>query len=772
MPSERFPTRALAVAVCVYAALALWHFQALLACPDACFVDHAALHGDLARLARNDTRLNAWILASVQRNLLSDPAALFEANSFHPARGVLAGSEHLIGLAATLLPLRAVTASAVAVHQMALVLSAWLLGLSTFALALWAVRVPWIALAAGAVAMAMPWRSLELMHLQILSAHWIPLLWLLALRLLAGEARRGEAPLFAALLALQLLSSFYVAYLAAVSLGVLALLAAAQRATRRRGALRLAVATLPGIALLVATSIPYLARRARGEIPVVPELLGERPGSGAAIAAAAWQALASRGLGAQRAGDAVALGYSIPAAVAALALLGVALVARRAADPLHRRQRVAALSLAGIALAGFALMLGNALELGGLAIELPAGWAARILPGFASLRAPLRWGILVSLAAPILGAIALARLDEFWRRRLGPRRGCLSVALPALALLAADLYREPLGVEPVFEDPESVRARSAALAALPPGPVLEAPWGGDPRQLLATDSLDQLASTLHWRPILNGFTAYPPPSYALLRRVARHLPEPTALESLGRLTGLRWIVLHRDRVAAGGLRAWTQAVEERRLRRVWSDAAAEILEVPERPGSGELVAALASTAPRDRTLGGVARAPLSLEAPAGRLLAPDAAPLRMRAARPAELPIGIGNESDVDWPGLDARSEGLVLLRYAFADASGAFVSGATTPLDADLPAGSVLRTRALVLPPARPGSYRLCLDLVQRAGGGLHALPVPALELEVEVAGGAPIRPRGESVARLQTFAGWLAGEPEVASYACAPAR
>ncbi len=768
--------RALAVAAIVYAALVAWQLRAPLGCADACFVDHAGVYADFAPLARNDTRLNAWVLAWVQRSLLEDPTGLFDANAFHPARRVLAGSEHMIGLAVQMLPARAFTASAVAIHQLALALSAWLLGLSTFALVRWLVGPAWIAIAAGAAAIAMPWRHLELMHVQLLAAHWIPLLWLLAMRLLGCEARRGEAWLFAAILALELLSSYYVAYLATVSLGVLGIAAAVQRAVRLRGLAHVALAALPAYALLAAVSLPYLARERRGEIPAVAEAAWQRSEVGTAFAAEAWRALAPRIAPGSHGDDALGLGYSIPATLAVLALVALAFAiasaTRRAADPLRRRQRVACFSLLCICAACALLMLGNELHVGGGAsIELPAGFAARVLPGFASLRAPLRWAIPISLALPVLASVGLARVEDVARARLGARAGRAVVALPALALLALDLRPRPVGAETAWPDAERTLAAYAQLSALPPGPVLEVPWGTGAPHLVASESLSQLASTLHWRPILNGFTAYPPPSYDLLLRVARALPGEAALAELARLSGLRWIVLHRERLAPEARRAWGVAEVEGRLRRAWSDGRTTILELPAGPDTGALAAAVADPAP-DRTLGGIPRAPLALEAPAGGLALGGALePFRVRGAPlPLALEVAIENASAREWPGFDPLTDGLVLLRYAFADASGSFVGGGTAPLDVDIPAGRTLRATPLVVPPARVGRLRLCLDLVQRVGAELRPLPIDPVEREVEVLGFVP-PPRGER-ARLALYAGWLAGAPEVSSYACAAPR
>ena len=768
--------RSLAVAAALYAVFALWPFAASLGCADECFIDHAALYGDFALLARNDTRLNAWILAWVQHSLLTAPGTLFDANSFHPARGTLAGSEHLIGLALQLLPARAFTASAVVLHQLALALSAWLLGLSTFALVRWLVRPAWIAFAAGAVAIAMPWRQLELMHVQMLSAHWIPLLWLLALRGLTGEARRVEAWIFAAILALQLLSSYYVAYLATISLGVLAIAAAAQRAVRLRGALRLAGAALPAYLLLGAISLPYLARAQRGEIPTIAAAAWERPEVGSLLLEATWQTLVPRGLSPAWQDGVFVPSFAIPATLVALSVVGMALLLgsdarRKEAPALLRRQRVVCVSLLCVSLFCFTLMLGNRLHFDARSIELPAGWLARILPGFASLRSPVRWAIPIALAAPVLAGVGLALVCERACARFGPRTGLASVALPVLALLAFELRPGSLGAEPVWAAPERSRAASAALAALPPGPALELPWEAAGWSLLTSESSIQLASTRHWRPILNGFTAYPPASYDLLSRLARGLPSAATLADLARFTGLRWVVLDHEQLTPDARRAWEAAEAEGRLRRAWSDGWTTILELPETPERGALAAAVAAPSP-ERTLLGVSRAALGAEALAGRLrVTGEVGPAsRLGNVRHIPLDLEIENASARDWPGLDPQPEGLVALRYAFADADGAFVSGGVAPLDVDVPAGRSVRVRPIVAAPRAGGRFRLCLDLVQRSGGELRGLPIDPVERTIELADLPPPAPGGAS--RLTSFATLIAIPSEVTSDRCAARR
>ncbi|MFP8880281.1 MAG: hypothetical protein VCE43_12935, partial [Myxococcota bacterium] len=220
---------ATATALLALLGLTIYQNSAILTCPESCLLDYVSMHGsEVGNFELPDARLNSWILAWVQHAGLTDPARLFDANAFFPARNTLAGSEHMIGNALLTLPVRLFSDSAIALHQIAMVLSFGLLGLSVFTFVLWAGRSPWAALLAGAVAMYMPWRYSEVGHLQLLSAQWIPLVWWLTTRLLMGEGSRRDAIALAFVLGIQLLTSFYLAYFVLFSGGCLAAAVAIQ----------------------------------------------------------------------------------------------------------------------------------------------------------------------------------------------------------------------------------------------------------------------------------------------------------------------------------------------------------------------------------------------------------------------------------------------------------------------------------------------------------------------------------------------------------------
>ena len=111
-----------------------YYFWPVIRCLDGCFVDLHVLRDDPGvEVDVSDIRLNAWILGWVQRALLDPAISLFDSNTFYPAPGALAGSEHMIGVALQMLPLRAYSVDAVALHQGALILSSLVLALTSFA---------------------------------------------------------------------------------------------------------------------------------------------------------------------------------------------------------------------------------------------------------------------------------------------------------------------------------------------------------------------------------------------------------------------------------------------------------------------------------------------------------------------------------------------------------------------------------------------------------------------------------------------------------------
>jgi len=709
----------------------------LLRCVDSCFIDYFAIHdAQTAHFEMPDTRLNSWILAWVQHALFENPATLFDTNVFHPATNTLAGSEHMIGVALQTLPFRLFSDGAVMLHQSALILSFVLLAINTFFFVRWASGSILGALLAGAAAAFMPWRFSELGHLQLLNVQWIPLIWMFAGRVLTDPRHRWDAVWLGLLLAIQMLSSFYLAYLTLLSTGIIVLTLWIAIRPEYRTLLRLAAAVAPPTAIVALTSIPYVSRfsafrfteNSSTDFVSTPELFLSflKP---------------PLELRADIAGLAP-VAYHLPLVVLAFAALAMGwwfATPRSAADPPRRRAGVVTVALLAACATALVLMLGRRIDIGGTTFLLPGHWLAQFVPGYSQMRAEFRWGIVIGLAGPALAGIGIAWLENALQGlhgATGRRLALASARTLTLGLFALNVCWFQLPSRDAWIDAKDILEAHQALARLEPGVTLEIPWRIHRISTASNGSRYMIASSLHWNPILNGYTAYVPPTYHFLQRLAQDLPDPIAIEKLQRLTGLRWIVVHPERLGFNQKVIWSAAEKDGLLKAVKATPAYRIYEVPAIAASDSWRAALLADSPGSTTMTGLPRTAIA---------APEApTPLdvrvrdQMRYEHGSGLPyfatVTIVNPSTHDWPGLDIHPEGLVELRYRFFDASNELLREGTASLDRDIPHESRVTAQALVRPPAVAGSMTVRFDLVQRLGGELRDLGFPGAEAAVEV--------------------------------------
>jgi hypothetical protein len=120
-----------------------------------------------------DPILNAWILWwSTQALPLTDH--WWNAPAFYPATGVLAFSEHLLGLAPIAAPLIAITHLPLLGYNVALIATFVLSALGAHFLAYTLTRRHDAAFVAGLAYAFAPYRLAQLPHIQVLSSYWAP----------------------------------------------------------------------------------------------------------------------------------------------------------------------------------------------------------------------------------------------------------------------------------------------------------------------------------------------------------------------------------------------------------------------------------------------------------------------------------------------------------------------------------------------------------------------------------------------------------------------
>ena len=170
------------------------------------------LAGDPAahsRVDNGDYSLNVWAVDWVARTLPANPAHLFDANIFHPARLTLAYSEPLILQGALAIPAVWLGAPPVLTYNVltmaGLALSGW-----AFALLVYRETRSWpAALVAGSAVAFNAHHLMRLVHIQALHLELLPLVFLAMDRLLATGRARYAAMLGAAV-AVQATASIYL----------------------------------------------------------------------------------------------------------------------------------------------------------------------------------------------------------------------------------------------------------------------------------------------------------------------------------------------------------------------------------------------------------------------------------------------------------------------------------------------------------------------------------------------------------------------------------
>jgi hypothetical protein len=156
------------------------------------------------------------------------------------------------------------------------------------------------------------------------------------------------------------------------------------------------------------------------------------------------------------------------------------------------------------------------------------------VPVFSGLRAPARLGIFVIMFLGILSAYGLAALSETVPAQA---RGALSVLIPCVLLVEYSV--SPLKLVAYENSPPQVYE---FLARLPSGVVAEFPMP-PVDGLPGPDARYTYMSTFHWKPLVNGYSGYYPPTYLQRLRDMRSFPDAESLNDLRR-AGVKYVVYH------------------------------------------------------------------------------------------------------------------------------------------------------------------------------------------------------------------------------------
>jgi hypothetical protein len=455
-----------------------------------------------------DPLFSIWRIAWVNHRIWRAPAALFDANIFHPESLTLTYSDPVLVPALMSAPLFWLGLHKVVIYNL-LFLSAFVLsGVTTYYL-LRALTGRRDAAIVGSVIFALhPYRLEHYSHLELQMTMWMPLaLWGLH-RALAG-GRIGDGFLTGVAFALQMLSSLYYGMYFAVYLVIVGGTIWIGRRFPRRPLVMLAAGALVAGVLIAPVAAKYLANK---------PMMGDRDPRTVNFYSAKIEDYLkphfrsypyepwSHGGMAER--------QLFPhVAPVVLALAGMS-------PPLS------------VAQVGYTIALAASVEasLGMNGYTFPMLRA--VVPGYAGLRVPARFSILAGLSLAILGGYGAARLFARWP---GARTWL------ALAMLGAIMVESlpNIDLEQVWREPPAIYD---ALATQPDAVVAEMPVPS--RTGLAwSDTRYEYFSTFYWYRMVNGNSGFAPPSYLELLAQEEEFPDDNSLAYL-RKRGVNYVAWH------------------------------------------------------------------------------------------------------------------------------------------------------------------------------------------------------------------------------------
>ncbi len=511
-PDERpTPRRHVPVAAIVFTLLTVLHTWPLVTDPS-----------HLSRNDNADTRLNEWIVCWVAHTLPRDPFHLFNANIFYPEPRTLAFSEPLIPQGAMAIPLRWAGASPVLTYNLLLLLGLMLTGVMTsIVITSWTGDL-WAGLVAGSAVAFNSQSMTRLAHLQAIHWGWLPLaLW--ALDRLFLKARTRDALWLSFFVILLSLTSGYLAIFTVFMLAAATVMRVGDWWGPRAHAILPRLALAAGVSLLIVLPVLWPYRLARAEQGLRRSLAEVTHYSATPINYLVSGSIVHYDTWSHNFRNWHGRGHSALFPGATVAFLAIAVLGLYR-DSLTGRRVWMLVGVAGVA---FLLSLGT---------NTPVyRWLYDLLPPLEGIRAVGRFGNIVLLSAGLLAGFGLA---EARARLPGQRRWRFAVSAVCLVLVNLEALHAPVSYDKFEGIPKIYRVIGKDPE---PGTVVELPFY--PYHEIFKNSAYVLASTEHWRPLLNGHSGYRPESYGRLVPVMRLFPSDDSIAAL-RARQVRYVVLH------------------------------------------------------------------------------------------------------------------------------------------------------------------------------------------------------------------------------------
>ncbi|MFY9826712.1 MAG: hypothetical protein WAM82_35470 [Thermoanaerobaculia bacterium] len=469
----------------------------------------------------------------------------WNANLYFPTRGALALSDHLLGPAAELALFETVIPNAIAGYNFLFLSSFVASALATC----WVLRrcgLSWPAAVLGGWMFSYsPYRIDQTTHLQMLIAQWIPLtLWFWD-RLLVERTVKNAA-LFLLFYLLNLSGGCYLAYMIHFPLAAIL----ASRALEQRRALL----SWPALRLFVPIALAAGAAGAALFLPYVRigQALGltrthaEIQAYGANLVSYFSPSYESWYFGKPTRqflrsilGGIADLLFRSENALFAGFLPTVLFWVGAVAAWRSRREGPRDVWARGLALSGLVCLA--------LSLSVVYEPLMRVIPGISGMRVPARFGAFVSFTVVYFAARGI---DALLRRLPGPRLRAAVVG-GLVAVLAVELAPRASDWEPLTKEEDMPEVYSWIRDQPTVHSLIELPIHQDIRENQVL-----YASTVHWKPVANGYSGYVPASHQALFKRIHFLPGPGGLDLLRSLWITHMLIHARRADRAEEVRDW------------------------------------------------------------------------------------------------------------------------------------------------------------------------------------------------------------------------
>ncbi|RJP32451.1 MAG: hypothetical protein C4536_06165 [Actinobacteria bacterium] len=516
----------------------------------------------------SDTLCNTWIISWNSKTMFTQPARLFQANSFYPSRDTLAYSEILLPISLLASPIYYTTRNPILAYNILLVLGMVLSAFGCYLLVKELTGSRWGALAAGIFYAFCPYKMSLIGELHLLFAPFLPLMFLYFYRY-QQTGQRKDLVLFGLFFLLQSLSSWHYLVFCAFAVALL-LVWTAVFSRHKRDWLRLAgvlAAVLIAAALILPFALPYV--RVHSRLPDFErsredaEIFSAVPGDYLRVVPESLVYGSTPPPFREYVPGATAVLY--PGLLVLILALAGLFVRRRENDDLlafdRNSYRKGFLFFLLFTVVGIILTFGPSIG----SVDNPVYMIPYNLGILKIIRFPTRFFLMVSLGLAVMAGYGIARIAtriSQWRRNLGAGR-LAAAALIFLLLLELATFNLVIYPIPVWgqvpdvyswlEEQGDVEVVELPATILGPGSVRYDDWhiGFMPAQADYTtrEALLQYYSIYHWKRIANGYSGYLPFFYRRIYTEMQAFPSQRSVDLLLALD-IDYVIWHWDWVDA------------------------------------------------------------------------------------------------------------------------------------------------------------------------------------------------------------------------------